>query len=427
MSQHSRVLRFYAWLFGAAGAAFVLAPGLVTDAVNLLAAPAGARPLPGAERTLWLGLAGAMMAMICLLASTLAGDRRQRAAWDALLLSKAASTGLFAAFACVERNALFLVGALVDGAIFLHLFVLRLSAGEPADPWLPQPAGYEVYFLKLNDPATRDALWLRYTRGPGPGGAGWWVHFDAARRRVRQGRWEAPAEAGPGELLRVGSARLRRDGARGEGAGARWELAWEDGGAPPFVFVPEFLYRLGLAPTAYAAPLPLGRFRGEFRHDDAALRFTDAPGSAGHLWGRRMGEGWRWAHAVFPAADGGPPTVLELLSARARLGPLRLPAVTIAHLWHGGRHYRTALGATAATAAGWSFSADFGELRAEGEFVPPPELTARLVYEDAGGGRLECANSKTAAARLILSRRDGRAAAELSVSDTAAVETVLPA
>ncbi|MFH2202457.1 MAG: hypothetical protein ABIJ96_05050 [Elusimicrobiota bacterium] len=440
-AKRTAMLRAYGWLFLASGAVFLVRPALLTEALGMLAAHLpGARPPAGAAPSLWLGLTGSMMAMISLLAFALARDPGQAIAWDALLLSKGCSTLLFALFALTERNAVFLLGSAVDGPIFLHLLYLRVRADErcgevAADPWRSRfarltPCGYEVWFIKLNDPRSRDALWLRYALRRTPEkaeGSCWYVLFDAENRRLEQGRWEgALAPAAAGELCRIGRSVLRRDGARAAGPDASWDIAWEPGAPPPFSFVPDILYRLGVAGTLYGTPLPSGKFRGEACIAGRKFALADAVGGVGHLWGRRMGDNWRWAHAVFPAEA----AVFEILSAQGKAGGLRTPRWTAAHLWYQGKHYRSAglcrgfFNSTAEEGRGWTFSADFADFRVEGECCCAPDMVAALEYADVDGRRLVCRNSKTGSLRLSIIGRDGRTLGRLATNDTAAVETV---
>lgn len=80
--RHRRWLGVYAGVFAAAGAVFVALPGVVTALLSV----------PGAGRSLWLGLTGSLMAVLTLLAWELSRDPAQAPVWRALLLSKAVSS-----------------------------------------------------------------------------------------------------------------------------------------------------------------------------------------------------------------------------------------------------------------------------------------------------------------------------------------------
>lgn len=440
------ILKGYGWLFLAAGAVFVLLTGPFTALLNIAAGILPlSRPLPDGGRSLWLGLTGSMMGMISYLAFSLSADPRQGLAWRTLMLSKALSTLLFLCFSLVQGNALFVAAAVVDAAILVHLGFLSLGFADLADPWVSRMAEapdclHEAWFLKANDPSSRNAVWLRHAierTALGARGRLWYAVFDAKERRVLTGRWDeprveaafaAPAPAPSGRLVcRMGDSVLATDSTSARGPDAEWRFSFRpSGGVPPFSFVPGWLHLWGLAGAAYAAPAPAAVFDGEIRVQGRTYRFSHAPGSCGHLWGRRKGESWRWAHAVFPGKDGGVEAVFEVLSARGRLGPLVLPRVTTAHCWRGGRHLSCGLGKGGRTweeGKGWGFSLDFGGVTASGTCVPDEGMTAEFEYEDGDGRVLKCRNSKVGSMRLELEAADGDKTS-FATPDTAAVETV---
>ena len=423
-----RILRLYALLFAVSGAVFVAAPGRVYAAVNLAAALLpGAAPLVDAGPGIWLVLTGSMMAMIAYLCLEVARDPGQDAAWTALLLSKGTSTALFVLFAALRRDAAFLPAALVDGAIFLHLRRLRsarpAAASGPFASRLPGEPGpfYEVWFAKLNDPGG-NAAWLRYTVTRAEGGGGeaacWFVLFDKQAGRAIQGRWSRPLALlsrhdGPFDL--EGSA-FREGRMTGRGAGASWDFSWSRARAPVFAFVPRLLSLTGLAASEYVSPVSLARFDGVLRVEGRDYVFRGAPGSVGHVWGRSMAEGWSWAHAAFGES------VFEILSAQVRLGPLALPRLTCAHLWHEGRHYRSVglwegfRNESVLRGDRWRFRARMDGVLVEGECAQAPAMTAGLEYRGPDGRRLVCRNSKTGSMTLRVGGRelrcDGAAAVE---------------
>lgn len=437
-----RYLRAYGWIFAATGLVFVLGPGPLGGVLNLLEArlPSSA-PLPHAPRTFWLVLTGSMMAMLAYLSFAAARDPRRREALDALLLSKGMSTALFVLYAAWDNNAAFLVGAVVDGAILAHLAVLRrglpaAAVGELLSPrFFPGRAPFhEAWFAKINDPKTGDALWLRYTLTSGRAGGVaslWYALFDQAGGKVRRGRADSPldaAELGLGARhVRIKDGWLAGDRLRGRLAVASWDLEWEALAAPPFRFVPPSLSLTGLACAEYRTPVPLARFRGKAVVDGREFRVDDARGSIGHLWGRRLADEWRWAHAVLDA--GGEPAVFEILSSRLRLGPWRTPWLTTANLWRGGSHLqsaglRVAFGnSSELVGGGWAFRVAFPGFKVEGECAQDAQLTAEIVYDGPCGERRLCRNSKTGSMRLRL-RADGGLAETLSTENAAAVEFV---
>jgi len=411
------LLRAYALVFLVAGLLFVFAERLVLAWIGAAAALAGAPALALAGPSLWLGLAGSLMAVIALLAFRLARAPGRAEAWDALLLSKAVSSGLFVFFAARTRNPVFLGAAAVDGGILAHLYSLRVLFERSRDPLAPRsgPPAYEAWFARASDPATGRALWVRRARLEGERGAEslvWAVFFEPSAGRVVVRRWsEAP-----------GSWTLTADGLEGAGPGVSWKFSWTRLPCPSFDVVPAWLRGLSFS-RGYASAAPAARFSGRAALDGTEWTFARGLGSVGHVWGEGLGRGWWWAHAVLDAA-GGEPVVVEVLSAPAFLGR----RATSVWFWRGGRlraaagPLRLLLNSSRRDGDVWSFSARAGGLLIEGTCRPGPR--AELEYADASGRRLVCRNSKTSELTLRLS--GGGASEELSTK-TAAVEYAEPA
>lgn len=415
-------LRFYGWLFLVCGILFVARECEVLGLVSWAGRALDCAPLTPSGPSLWLGLSGSLMAMIALLAFRLAEDPRQPAAWDTLLLSKAVSSALFLLFAARARNPLFAASAAVDGAILVHLLILRarweaeglgLASREAS---IAKPF-YEVWFARVVDERSRRAVWTRSTLTGRPGGVEascGAVFFDPASGRVVDRWWKtdvsaAQAAAAPGVL-------------RGAGSGISWDLRWEAGPCPAVAVVPPWLRALGASSSGYDSAAPAARFTGSAVLDGERWDFSGAPGCVGHVWGRRYGAGWWWAHAIF--VEDGKETAFELLSAP---GPLGLRA-TSAFLWRAGRLYeasgplRLLLNRSGRSGDLWTFAARFGGgVSVEGECSPGPAAT--LEYLGPDGKSLICRNSKVSPMRLRVTDRRGGAALS---TETAAVEYVEP-
>ncbi|TPW18816.1 MAG: hypothetical protein FD126_3307, partial [Elusimicrobia bacterium] len=328
---HRRWLGVYAAVFAAAGAAFLALPGVVTGLLSV----------PGAGASLWLGLAGSLMAVLTLLAWELSRDPAQAAVWRALLLSKAVSSALFIVFAR-QGGPGYLAAALVDGALLLHLAFLR-EAHEPLCAWEPRlpiwpVIRHEAFFLIFRDPASQTAFWLRH-EADREGGRCQWAVTD--KEGVRQGSWEEKPFAG-----------FTRNGSKAAGPEGAWGLSWEDGPVRPYALVPRWLWRLGLAGSMYVTSAPAASFSGVVELGGRRWTLEGAPGCVGHLWGRRHGARWRWAHATWPERG----LMAETLAAQGRLGLWRTPLVSTAALWKDGNLSLTsALGGPATEGGTWSF------------------------------------------------------------------------
>ena len=197
-----RMMRAYGWVFLATGVVFVAAPVPLSAFMGL----------PNGGISLWLGLAGSLMAVISLLSFQIAEDPFVDTKWNLLLLSKAASSLLFAAFAVLGHNPAFLIGTAVDSAIFAHLAFLRSGVSFPYRSRAGAGPFQEAWFVMVFDPASRRGFWARYalSRGRAQCRA---VLFDKAAGRVASESWERPLEeleSGASTAYRLGDFRLSR-------------------------------------------------------------------------------------------------------------------------------------------------------------------------------------------------------------------------
>ncbi len=417
-----KTLLFYAALFAAVGLAFVAAEATTLRVVSWAGAWAGCAALAPGGPSLWLGLTGSLMAVIAWLSYRLSQDPEQPAAWEGLLLSKAASASLFLAFAARARQPLFAGAAGVDAFILGHLAWMRrrLEEAPGLAPRLAAPRGvfHEAWFARFNDPSSGRAAWIRYATSHESSETRLTL-YDPADGRVVTRRAPARAALFQGPTLSLDGSELSCERLRGAADGASWDVAWSPGRCPPAPVVPAWVRALGLSRSGYDDAAPAARFSGRVVLDGEAWEFEQAPGCLGHVWGERYGQGWWWAHAAFPEQD----AVLELLSAGGRLGA----RLTSAALWRGGRLLLSSgplsLVRNASRREGdrWIFRAHFPGVTAQGECTLGPE--ARVVYEEPPERRLLCRNSKISA----LSARLRGAGAELRLSTTAAaVEFVEP-
>lgn len=410
------MMRAYGWVFLATGAVFVAAPVPLTSLLGL----------PNGGMGLWLGLAGSLMAVISLLSFQIAEDPFLDSGWNLLLLSKAVSSLLFAAFAVLGHNPAFLIATAVDSAIFVHLAFLRSGVSFPYRSRAGAGPIQEAWFIMVFDPASRRGFWARYalTRGRAQCRA---VLFDKAAGRMATESWERPLEeleSGASTAYRLGDFRL----ARGRADGPSWDLSWPEAEVGTLGFVPPLLAGAGLIRAGYESVEGLIRITGEVKVDGISARFVRAAGGVGHLWSPRGARGWRWARAVFERPGG--TTVLEILTADAPLlGGMSFP-LTAARLVHEDRSLASvgvlaSLRARSEMNAGtWSFRVSFGGVVAEGECRLDEGLAAEFPY-DAPDGRGVCRTSMTGAMRLTV-REGGFLLAELDSPEGAIVEIATP-
>lgn len=184
--------------------------------------------------------------------------------------------------------------------------------------------GYESWFVSARDPASPRALWIRHTRHRPRHGAEsvalWCTVVDrelAPRPAVIKQVFAASppgAAAGPGQF--------RGEAAMGERT-ARWDLAITGGQPPLRPLRPSALYRAPLPRTKLEVSVPDGLVTGMLDTDGHQVEVSGWRGTVGRNWGSEHAESWVWLHAAdFGAAPEG---WLELVLARIRVGPARLP------------------------------------------------------------------------------------------------------
>ncbi|MBI4700228.1 MAG: hypothetical protein HY744_03510 [Deltaproteobacteria bacterium] len=276
----------------------------------------------------------------------------------------------------------------------------------------------ESYFLKLNEPDGRRALWLKATildrRGVAePVAEAWAIAFDRQGEHVATKQIAAWREASfSREALgaRVAALCFAEGHTQGavESGGRRisWDLDFTTDAPPLVPFFHPRMYEGRLPSSKLVTPHPDSRFVGRYSVGGAEVEVEGWRGMQGHNWGRRHAELYGWAHCN--QWDEGEDAVLEGVTARVKVGPVLLPPLTVLCLRHRGVRYdfnRPAdiLRARATiTPRSWSFRAhsDLGHI--EGELSAPTRDFAGLYYENPDGAMTYCLNSKIAEGRLRL-------------------------
>lgn len=274
----------------------------------------------------------------------------------------------------------------------------------------------ESYFLKLNDPTGRRALWLKATilarLGAQPVAEAWAIAFDrdgthVAAKEVVPWRSRCFAETGLG----VAVARLVFESGRAHGevtSGGQsiaFDLSFTTDGAALFP-LPPATYRLPFPRAKAVTPFPDARFTGWYSIDGERIEVASWHGMQGHNWGRAHTELYAWGHCN--QWDDGEDLVLEGATARVRVGPLLTPPTTVLcvvhrgvrHLFRGARELVTSRGSIEPTH--WTFRARHRGARVEGEFWADTRDFAALLYENPSGPPTYCLNTKLAHGRLRL-------------------------
>ena len=293
------------------------------------------------------------------------------------------------------------------------------------------PPYYESRYIRANHPDRAQAVWLRWTLlypQPGEPVADVWVMvFDpdgggnralkqphpiaAADYRTDPGRRASPT---PRSTTTAAARNARRralgpddraGGAGGRQAAHRPRLPGEvpdgeDHGAP--------------------SAGPVRRHGRTRRHRHAGRLDRQRQPQLGHASTPRPTPSGRCA-----ASTRNPSSSLEIVTAHAALGPLRLPAATLFVLRHAGREIAVRSVLAARHTRGeyqpfaWSFGGRVDGVEMRGEIRAEPTDVIGLTYTDTDGGTKYCYNSALADCRISLSgngighRVDGVAAGDV--------------
>lgn len=286
------------------------------------------------------------------------------------------------------------------------------------DPTRPPKKGHvESYFLKLNDPEGRRALWLKATilqNASCPEGAvaeAWAIAFDRERGHVAVKESVPFSEArfsNTGLDVVANGLRLSEGSVAGEithaGRTIAFDLSFTPGAAPLVPFPFEAMYRGRLPSSKFVSPHPDSRFFGSFRADGDEVRVDGWHGMQGHNWGSGHAPLYAWAHCN--QWDQGEDFTLEGVSAKTRLGPVLSPLTTLVCVRHRGVRYEFNRLPDLARARGdvshrrWDFRAESDIGRIEGELYGQTDDFVGLYYPNPDGAMTYCLNTKLAHARV---------------------------
>jgi len=281
---------------------------------------------------------------------------------------------------------------------------------------------YEVWFLTLNQRATRRGFWFRYCiEAPldhEPRAALWAAAFDRANSAANLGlKQEYAIEhltvAGDEAFrLRLGDGEFTCSQARGRVEKAGRSIAWDLRYQPnprTYHHVPPMLVNLMRPSSFVCSPSLDTRFTGTITIDERQFVIEDEPGCQSHLWGRKHVDEWVWVHAN--AFEGHAGTVFEGLAARPRRAGKTLPPMQSLYLRHRGQEHRFTrlrLSEQWKRSLGmgyWSFTASNTRLHIEGVAQCRLRDMIQAEYRDPDGEALYCINSEVANLKIRLYQR----------------------
>lgn len=311
--------------------------------------------------------------------------------------------------------------------------------------WKPGGGGHvESYFLKLNDPAQRVAVWLKFTiYAPKDArketvGEVWGIVFDAADparsaawkqtypiQTCRLARTDFELEFGP-SWLRAGATEGQLTGPSGL---MSWKLRFTPGEAPVAHFPLAWMYTAEIPKSKIKTPYPSSRFSGSVVMNGRTYTFEAVPGMQGHNWGSEHSYHYAWSHCS--AFEGeGDDTFFEGFSSRVKIGPWVTPFLSMAVLsWRGHRWIWNGWKALRSPNIRvennrWHFEIRGGTHVLRGEVAALTERFMGLHYYNPDGQVLYCLNSKIADAKIQLIEGDS-VLAELRSSGTTALEVLV--
>lgn len=278
---------------------------------------------------------------------------------------------------------------------------------------------YESFYQRANHPTRPLAFWIRYTvfspKGQPDAAIGelWAVFFDGETGQHVVAKEEHPIAACAFDREAFG-ARVTdsvltpgalRGGCAGPAGSLRWDLTY-NGGEAPIYLLPQRMYDAPLPKAKSLVGHPLATYRGRLEVDGRAVDVDGWVGSQNHNWGSEHTD--HYAFAQVAGFDNAPGSFLEVVSARAKVGPVRTPLLTFLVLRHAGREHslvsmRDAMRATASFGYfSWDFVTSSSEVAISGHVTAPAAAFVGLNYYNPPGGIKHCLNTKIGTCEIAL-------------------------
>ncbi|MDG4666076.1 hypothetical protein [Mycobacterium sp. 236(2023)] len=269
---------------------------------------------------------------------------------------------------------------------------------------------YESRFIRANDPDGDRALWLRETlllpTVGEPVADVWVMLFDRSGHRAVKRQYAIDdADFEDGEwTARIATTILTDAAATGTLPEARWDLAITPGAAEPVRVLTDRAYERKFPAAKTTVRHPLAQFDGRLEIAGRGVDVDGWVGSINHNWGTRHTPAYAYGQVC--GFDNAPESTLEIVTARAALGSVLLPGVTLFVFRHGGQEFAVRAIRGSLKTHGryspftWTFGARVGEQMIEGEITTVPGDVIGLTYADTHGGVKYCYNSAIANCRI---------------------------
>ncbi|MEW2115105.1 hypothetical protein AB0945_07910 [Streptomyces sp. NPDC005474] len=299
------------------------------------------------------------------------------------------------------------------GATDPHTLPLNTVQYDPARP----QGHYESFYQRGNHPTEPRAFWIRYTVFSPAGmpesaiGELWAVYFDGVTGRHVVAKEEHPiaeCDFRRGTFgARVGDRVLEPGRLKGEARGPNGSIGWDltyEGGEPPLFLLPQKMYAGGFPKAKSLVGTPLARYDGSLTVDGETVDVDGWTGSQNHNWGSQHTD--YYAFGQVAGFDDAPESFLEIVTARAKIGPVRTPMATFLVLRHDDREYQLISMRRALTAKAqfgyfhWDFSTSDDRVSVKGRFLATREQFVGLNYYNPPGGIKHCLNTKITSCEL---------------------------
>jgi hypothetical protein len=275
---------------------------------------------------------------------------------------------------------------------------------------------YESRFIRANHPERPQALWLRETlllpTAGEPVADVWVMVFDPEGAGNRALKQPYPIDAAVYDYddwtARIGATSIDDHSAEGVvtdgNRSARWNLRITPGSEDAVKLLTDRGYKARFPTAKTMVRHPLAQFDGQLELDDVRVVVGGWTGSVNHNYGQRHTPAYAFGQVC--GFDDAPDSSLEIVTARAAIGPVLTPAATLFVFRHAGQEFAVRSMAGSLHTHGryrpfsWSFGAGVGERMIEGEITVDPEDVIGLTYTDTDGGSKFCYNSAIATCRI---------------------------
>jgi hypothetical protein len=298
---------------------------------------------------------------------------------------------------------------------------------------------YESFFQRANHPTRPLAFWIRYTIFSPKGhpeeavGELWAIYFNG-----ETGHHIAVKKAVPLQqcafrssefFVEIDEAYLKPGQLEGSVNGQHHNMAWNlsyHTDAQPLLLLPLSLYTAKLPAAKSLVASPLAIFNGYLTVNDERIDVTDWPGSQNHNWGSKHTDLYAWGQVA--GFESHPESFLEVATARLKIGPLWIPAMTLLVLRHQGGEFALNSLSQSIRAKGsfeyfhWKFRSETPEISIDGTLAAPREAFVGLSYANPPGGSKHCLNTKIASCTLHITHKRSRIEETLTSPNRAAFE-----